>query len=202
MFENLTQSYTGGDATLEIVIMLAVAFVLGFLLRHIFCTPADRHRDPDPSPVSKTSAVARVADIPSSVGEAGVDAPTAAAEEEAMAPREPPPDEDGSDGESASTETLGKSSETPSVTQAGKREPDDLRRVDGIGPKIAELLKADGISSFEALAKADVERLKRILDGGGPRFRMHDPSSWPEQARLLAEGREDELRTFLKARRG
>ena len=66
---------------------------------------------------------------------------------------------------------------------------DDLTVVDGVGPKIAGLLSDAGIDSWRALADADVERLRLVLVEAGPRYRMHDPSSWPTQGRLLAEGR-------------
>ena len=76
----------------------------------------------------------------------------------------------------------------PAVTK-----PDDLTRIEGIGPKIAELLNADGIVTFAGLAAASRERLVAILEGGGPRYQMHDPTSWPAQADLAAAGRWDEL---------
>jgi predicted flap endonuclease-1-like 5' DNA nuclease len=66
---------------------------------------------------------------------------------------------------------------------------DDLTLVEGVGPKIAGLLTDAGIDSWRALADADVERLRLVLAEAGPRYRMHDPSSWPIQGRLLAEGR-------------
>ncbi|HID82659.1 MAG TPA: hypothetical protein EYH06_08135 [Chromatiales bacterium] len=71
--------------------------------------------------------------------------------------------------------------------------PDDLRKVSGIGPKIAELLKADGIDSFASLAKADLTRIQSILKDAGPRYALADASSWSEQAQLLDEGKLDAL---------
>ena len=71
---------------------------------------------------------------------------------------------------------------------------DDLTLVDGVGPKIAGLLTDAGIDSWRALADADVERLRLVLAEAGPRYRMHDPSSWPTQGRLLAEGRWQDFR--------
>jgi hypothetical protein len=63
---------------------------------------------------------------------------------------------------------------------------DDLTEIDGIGPKIAGLLAANGIGSFSRLAKSRLEDLHRILEAGGPHFRLADPASWPEQAKLAA----------------
>ena len=70
---------------------------------------------------------------------------------------------------------------------------DDLTRIEGVGPKIAELLQAAGYSSFAGVAAAGGEALKQVLDNAGERFQMHDPTTWPEQARLAAEGRWREL---------
>jgi predicted flap endonuclease-1-like 5' DNA nuclease len=67
--------------------------------------------------------------------------------------------------------------------------PDPLVKIEGIGPKIAELLHAGGIVSFRQLASASQEKLHAILDAAGEQFRIHDPGTWPEQARLLAEGK-------------
>jgi len=63
---------------------------------------------------------------------------------------------------------------------------DDLTEIEGIGPKIAGLLAASGIGSFSRLAKSRIEDLQRILEVGGPHFRLADPSTWPEQAKFAA----------------
>ncbi len=65
---------------------------------------------------------------------------------------------------------------------------DDLEKIEGIGPKIREILARAGIVTFTQLAEAPVERLKEVLRAAGPRFAMHDPSTWGEQARLAAAG--------------
>lgn len=71
--------------------------------------------------------------------------------------------------------------------------PKDLERVEGIGPKIAELLIAHDILDLADLAETSVERLRTILGAAGRRFRLADPGSWPEQARLGASGMWDAL---------
>jgi predicted flap endonuclease-1-like 5' DNA nuclease len=65
---------------------------------------------------------------------------------------------------------------------------DDLKIVEGIGPKIADLLRAAGIRAWAELAAADQDRLKAALAAGGSRYRVHDPATWPEQAALAAAG--------------
>ncbi|MCY7353078.1 MAG: hypothetical protein LH606_20875 [Cytophagaceae bacterium] len=72
--------------------------------------------------------------------------------------------------------------------------PDDLKIVEGIGPKIEELLNHDGILTFAQLAAASPERLRQVLVAAGPRFQIADPSTWPQQAQLAADGQWDDLK--------
>jgi len=74
---------------------------------------------------------------------------------------------------------------------------DDLKVVEGIGPKIEGLLKNAGIYSYVTLATTSSEGIKDILLAAGDRYRMHDPGTWPRQSSLAAQGRWDEL-TALK----
>ena len=63
---------------------------------------------------------------------------------------------------------------------------DDLTKVEGIGKKIAALLVAENIVTFKDLSKVSVKKLKDILEVAGSKFQMHDPASWPKQAKLAA----------------
>ncbi len=65
---------------------------------------------------------------------------------------------------------------------------DKLRLIEGIGPKCGDLLRDSGVTTFRQLASSSIDSLRTILDGGGPRFRSIDPSTWPEQATLAAAG--------------
>jgi predicted flap endonuclease-1-like 5' DNA nuclease len=69
------------------------------------------------------------------------------------------------------------------------RGEDDLEIVEGIGPKIAELLKQNGIRKFSELAATDAPRLQAILHAAGPHFQMANPETWPEQAELAMRNR-------------
>jgi len=82
----------------------------------------------------------------------------------------------------------------------GKR--DDLKVVEGIGPKIERLLNDAGIRTFAELARTSVERLREILREAGPRFRLADPTTWPRQAGMAAEERWDELKDYQDALQG
>lgn len=70
---------------------------------------------------------------------------------------------------------------------------DDLKKVEGIGPKIEGLINAAGIHTFSALSKTSEGVLRTILAGGGDRYKMHNPGSWPKQAGLAANGEWDKL---------
>lgn len=71
----------------------------------------------------------------------------------------------------------------------GKSYPwDDLKIVEGIGPKIEALFHQQGIQSWKALAECSTERCQQILDGGGKSYRIHDPASWPMQAKMAQGG--------------
>jgi nucleotidyltransferase/DNA polymerase involved in DNA repair len=73
---------------------------------------------------------------------------------------------------------------------------DDLKIVEGIGPKIEELLKNNGVRTWKDLAGSSIERLREILHIGGERFQMHDPSTWPDQVALALEGKWTELEEY------
>lgn len=74
--------------------------------------------------------------------------------------------------------------------------PDDLKIIEGIGPKIEELCNQQGIWTYEALAATPVERLQEMLDAAGPRFRIATPDTWPRQAELAATGKWEELKEY------
>ena len=65
---------------------------------------------------------------------------------------------------------------------------DDLEKIEGIGPKIAQVFAKAGIVTFAQLAETPVERLQALLKSAGPRFASHNPTTWPEQAKLAAAG--------------
>ncbi|MBP7999815.1 MAG: DUF4332 domain-containing protein [Chloroflexi bacterium] len=64
---------------------------------------------------------------------------------------------------------------------------DDLTRINGIGPKVASLLQESGIHTFAQLAQTPVSQIQAILDKAGTRYRLLDPTTWPEQAQAFAE---------------
>ncbi len=73
---------------------------------------------------------------------------------------------------------------------------DDLKKVEGIGPKIAGLLNEAGIITFADLSKAPIKTLKKVLTDAGNRFKMHDPKTWAAQAKLAAKGEREKLKAW------
>ena len=71
---------------------------------------------------------------------------------------------------------------------------DDLTKIEGIGKKIAEILTASGISSFEILSKTTPKKLRAIIDEAGKKFKTYDPTTWPRQAKLATTGKWAELK--------
>jgi predicted flap endonuclease-1-like 5' DNA nuclease len=78
--------------------------------------------------------------------------------------------------------------------------PDDLKLIEGIGPKIASLLHAVGIVTFAQLAETPVSALEEMLDKAN--LRLGDPTTWPEQARLAAKGDFEGLKALQDSLRG
>ncbi|MCB0662914.1 MAG: 50S ribosomal protein L27 [Saprospiraceae bacterium] len=76
---------------------------------------------------------------------------------------------------------------------AANGDADDLKKIEGVGPKIASLLNDAGILTFVQLAETDPEKIKEILAEAGNRYKMHDPTTWPTQAGLAAAGNWEEL---------
>ena len=80
-------------------------------------------------------------------------------------------------------------------------DPSDLTIIEGIGPMVADALRTAGITNWGELAAADTGRLREILEASGPNYNMHDPASWPAQARLAAEGEWGMLDEYQKEMR-
>ena len=73
---------------------------------------------------------------------------------------------------------------------------DDLKIVEGIGPKIEELFKTSGILTWKALGESSVDRLREILSKAGEKYQIHDPGTWPRQSKMAYEGKWQELKDW------
>ncbi|WP_339629116.1 30S ribosomal protein S2 [uncultured Maribacter sp.] len=88
------------------------------------------------------------------------------------------------------------------VAKNEKVEADDLTKVEGIGPKAAEALVAAGIATFADLSKGDAEKIKEILTEASSRMAHLDPTSWPKQAKMAADGKWEELKEWQDNTKG
>ena len=105
--------------------------------------------------------------------------------------------------EGAVEEWGGEATETTTETVvADTTAEDDLKKIEGVGPKIEGLMKEGGLKTFAQVAAASPESIKAILEAAGPRYKMHDPTSWPLQAGMAAEGRWAELNVWQDEHKG
>ena len=94
--------------------------------------------------------------------------------------------------------------ETPAAAPAPAAMPvepvqsqsDDLTKIEGVGPKIAELLNAHGIKTYAHLASTSPERITEILNAEGGLMASRDPSTWPDQSAMAAAGQWEQLKQW------
>lgn len=79
--------------------------------------------------------------------------------------------------------------------------PDDLKIIEGIGPKISDVLQKAGVTTFAQLAKAEVSHLEQILNDAGITG-LANPATWPEQATLAAAGDMEALQKLQDSLKG
>ena len=77
----------------------------------------------------------------------------------------------------------------PKVEVKVETKSDDFKVIEGVGPKIAEILNEAGINTYADLAAASVDSLQEILVNAGSRYASKNPSTWPQQAKQIAGGK-------------
>ncbi|NBC09251.1 MAG: 50S ribosomal protein L27 [Bacteroidetes bacterium] len=134
----------------------------------------------------KKAAPAPEPEAPATEQAAKTEAPATEQDTKAEAPKEEKP------------KAKAKASKSEKITlPSGKKiKQDDLKMIEGVGPKIEGLLKDGGITTWEELANAPTEKVQAILDEAGPRYRMHSPATWAKQAKLAHEAKWEELEAF------
>jgi len=96
----------------------------------------------------------------------------------------------------AQGEKAQKAEEAKPEPEVVEHTPDDFTKIEGIGPKINQIMIDGGVTTYAAMAYAKPEQLKDILAAAGNRYKMHNPTTWPTQAKLAEEGKWDELKTL------
>ncbi|HSH20832.1 MAG TPA: helix-hairpin-helix domain-containing protein, partial [Draconibacterium sp.] len=71
----------------------------------------------------------------------------------------------------------------PEKAEAGG---DDLTKLTGVGPKLAEILVEGGFTTYAEVAAASVEAIQKVLESAGSRYASKDPAPWIEEAKGLA----------------
>ncbi len=155
-------------------------------------TPAAKEETPakkEAAPVAKEEAPAAKEEAPTKKEEAPK------AEEKAPAVKEEKP--------APEKKATAKKEEKPEPAKAApakkaatkKSDADDLKKIEGIGPKIADTLNDAGVSTFAKLASMDRDAIKAILDTVST-LKSKEPKTWPQQAQLAADEKWDELKVL------
>ena len=156
---------------------------------------AEKKEETSDTPLSAVSAPVVEAEAPAAVVEetpaVEAEAPGAVVEETPAVEAEAP----GAAVEETPAPTTAAEA-TSSITLPKGVKQDDLTLIEGVGPKIAGLLKDVGLDTWAKVAAATPEAIKEILTAAGPRYKMHNPGSWPKQAGLAATGKFEELKTL------
>jgi predicted flap endonuclease-1-like 5' DNA nuclease len=161
---------------------------------------ADAEQPADAVPDSPAVPDEVVADAPSTVDESTVDESTvdeSTVDESQTRPAEEPVQQTEKEVVSPTTESTVADEAAAAIPAAAP--VDNLKQVEGIGPKIASVLAEAGITSFAQLAAMTPEQISTVLED---KVRLAVPDTWPEQAKLAAEGKWDELKQFQSQLRG
>ena len=95
-----------------------------------------------------------------------------------------------------------KSKEKITLPSGKKIVKDDLKVVEGIGPKIEGLLNEIEVFTWNDLANASTDKLQAMLDEAGSRYRIHDPATWAKQAELADNADWETLEEYQERLKG
>ena len=95
-----------------------------------------------------------------------------------------------------------KKTETAKSKSVAKKtsKPDDLRKIEGIGPKISQVLVANGIDTYAKIAAMKAQDIKAVLEKDGVKIAF--PETWPQQAKLAANDDWDGLTKLQDSLKG
>lgn len=172
---------------LLLVLGIVLAIVIKVALRRLAAPVAPATvAPPQPQPPQPTHPTVSVSP-PASTASAGAGQPVTPPAAEpilAVVPPESEPVED--------TAPALKAGATPAIAEPSA--PDDLTKIEGIGPKISNWLNEAGITTFAQLAAHSPDQLAEILRNAG--HRIAKPDTWPEQAAFAAADQWEELAQF------
>ena len=183
----LSQVYR--DLSIEILLWLLGAFVLGYILRFILGAKWRTRVGVLEKDLSALTAKANTleADLSTAMYEKDKTATELAKEKSKNA--------DLYFKLKACEESLPKLSGFPFI-EVSDPKLNDLKIVEGIGPKLEELLKEAGVVNLAVMGQAKAEDIKAILDKGGNKYKLANPTTWPKQAQMAVDGKWDELKEW------
>lgn len=203
---NQNTEYTFGIASLEIIILLLLAFILGmllcWLLRRMGLCCTDKTYDYEDSYNYDERNNTRSSGYTASGGGYTADMDSllrsrdGSASSHNMQSRPLTSEIPRSDTHRVSSASAATTGLAASIAAIGGGRKDDLKKLEGIGPKIEQVLNAVGIQNYEQLAAMTPDAIKPILEAAGNQFKMHDPKSWPYQAELAAKGEWERLQEY------
>jgi predicted flap endonuclease-1-like 5' DNA nuclease len=203
--------YTFGTASLEIILLSLGAFLLGMLLcwllrkMGVCCKPrvSEYSYQPDYAPrdVSTGTGMGEKArnkrEFPAAPNAGSYTADLNHLLRDSSTPSTPvSPSPRSMETASAKVGTATTVAAATLLSTTSTAQKDDLKKLEGIGPKIEQLLNAAGIQSYYQLAAMSADDIKPILEAAGSQFKMHDPKSWPYQAELAAKDDWDRLKEY------
>ncbi|GAB4083640.1 hypothetical protein GCM10028784_02700 [Myceligenerans cantabricum] len=127
----------------------------------------------------------------------GADAKQAALAADAEKVAETTGEEDAADAAALTADAEAATGDTAEDVAVAPETPadEDLKVVEGIGPKIEAALKNDGITSYAQIAASSEAELRASIRKGGIKF-APSIKSWAQQAQYLVDGDDDGLQEY------
>jgi len=210
---DLTKDFRGVDATIEILIMLFVAALLGFAIGYFIRRPKKEYIfDNNETEISFAKSIQETETSKANnkkeklVIQNEVSETLAISDDNQKATAKKTKNNIQPEKEIKVTPKV-EVSNTEKTPKTSKRtskvlKTEDLTLIEGIGPAISKWLNENGINSMEQLAETKVDTLQEILDKAGSRFVIHTPATWPMQAGVYLSGDKDAFEALKKELKG
>jgi predicted flap endonuclease-1-like 5' DNA nuclease len=210
---DITKDYRGVDATIEILIMLFVAALLGFAIGYFIRRPKKEYIfDNNETEISFAKSIQETETSKANnkkeklVIQNEVSETLAISDDNQKATAKKTKNNIQPEKEIKVTPKV-EVSNTEKTPKTSKRtskvlKTEDLTLIEGIGPAISKWLNENGINSMEQLAETKVDTLQEILDKAGSRFVIHTPATWPMQAGVYLSGDKDAFEALKKELKG
>lgn len=211
---DITKDFKGVDATIEILIMLFVAALLGFAIGYFIRRPKKEYIfDNNETEISFAKSIQETNTLDLNNKKEKLVIQNEKAEKLSVVSTETkkPTAKKTKNNIITDNETIASPIKEVSSTEVkpktSKRttkaiKTEDLTLIEGIGPAISKWLNENGINSMEQLAETKVDTLQEILDKAGSRFVIHTPATWPMQAGVYLSGDKEAFETLKKELKG